>query len=505
MQGSGQLARLRALPLAEPGHWARDPKVLALVALTALGASLRFSRLGQQSFWIDEILTVDVLRSDGIEPLRRIASTEGNPPLYFLLAKLWIQPFGLSEVGLRSLSALAGTATIPVAYLVTAKLASRRSGLVVAALTAVSPLLVWYSQEARSYALLVLFCALSLLFLLYALESPTHRRLGLWSVVSALALWTHYFAILLLIPEAIWLLRSTRDRRAAAWATGGIVAAGVALLPLVAYQQSRETGDWIKSLDFGWRLAEVPKNYLVGPSPPAEWLALLAAVPVLVGLWVLLTRGDARERHAALIMAVIGVTGIVAVMLLYVVGVDYFLTRYLLPFWLPLAIVVAIGLGARRAGTAGGIAVAALCAISLAMDVSVATQPRLQRDDWRGAVRALGVPTGPRAIVASPEYGLRGLANYTSDRRIPEMRQSGARVTEIALLGLSPPERGEALPPPRPSSPRLRLLGFRRVAHLEAETFTLIRYRSPRPRWVRPAVLANYALDEKRRVGLQTP
>ena len=64
-------------------------------------------------------------------------------------------------MGLRSLSALAGTLTVPVCYAAGRTLVSHRAGMIVAALSAVSPLLVWYSQEARAYGLFVLFGSFS--------------------------------------------------------------------------------------------------------------------------------------------------------------------------------------------------------------------------------------------------------------------------------------------------------------------------------------------------------
>src|SRR5438876_576650 len=81
-----------------------------------------------------------------------------TPPFYYMLAWGWAKLFGTGEVGLRSLSALAGTLTIPAAYAAGRALSSRRAGLIAAALFAVNPLLVWYSQEARAYALLALLC-----------------------------------------------------------------------------------------------------------------------------------------------------------------------------------------------------------------------------------------------------------------------------------------------------------------------------------------------------------
>src|SRR5262245_64002045 len=95
----------------------REPHVLGLVAITAFAAALRFGTLGQQSFWYDEVDTVALARRSLAGMLRTVPGTENTPPLYFLLAWFWSKIFGTSEVGLRSLSALAGTVTVPVAYL----------------------------------------------------------------------------------------------------------------------------------------------------------------------------------------------------------------------------------------------------------------------------------------------------------------------------------------------------------------------------------------------------
>ena len=115
------------------------------------------------------------------EMLHRVKTSESNPPLYYVLAWAWAKAFGTGEFGLRSLTAVFGAATVPVGYLVGRQLTGRRAGLVLAALIAVNPMLIWYSQEARSYALLVFFGALSLLFFVRALEpgaGPRPRLVG---------------------------------------------------------------------------------------------------------------------------------------------------------------------------------------------------------------------------------------------------------------------------------------------------------------------------------------
>ena len=179
-----------------------DPTVAAVAALTVLGAALRFYRLGHQGFWFDEGNTALLVHFSPGKMLGLIPQTESTPPLYYCVAWAWARIFGYGEVGLRSLSALAGVALIPVVYGAGSKLVSRRAGLIVAALAACSPLLIWYSQEARSYELLALLTALSLLAFAYARVSPRPRLLVAWVIASALALATHYYAVLVVVPEA---------------------------------------------------------------------------------------------------------------------------------------------------------------------------------------------------------------------------------------------------------------------------------------------------------------
>src|SRR5205085_12080443 len=118
--------------------------------------------------------------------LVHVPSSEATPPLYYALAWLWTKLFGSGEVGIRSLSALLGTATIPVAWWAGRTLVVRAAGLGAAALVAFSPYMVWYSQEARAYALLVLLCAASVGFFAEALRARGGRAVAWWAVVSAL-------------------------------------------------------------------------------------------------------------------------------------------------------------------------------------------------------------------------------------------------------------------------------------------------------------------------------
>lgn len=161
--------------------WIHDTSVQALVALTAGAALLRFPTLHTQSYWYDEAITVELVRQPFHAMLGALPHSESTPPLYYVLAWIWSQILGTGEAGLRSLSAAIGTATVPVTYAAGRQLVSRRSAFVAAALVAVSPFLVWYSQEARAYALLVLLGALSLIPLRRAVGPRAGGPLAAWA------------------------------------------------------------------------------------------------------------------------------------------------------------------------------------------------------------------------------------------------------------------------------------------------------------------------------------
>ena len=99
-----------------------------LAGVVAVGAWLRFATLGAQSYWFDEAQAAHELHLSFGSMLSSMVVHETNPPLYFVLGWLWARVFGTGEVGLRSLSALLGTAVIPIAYLCGRELVSRRAG-----------------------------------------------------------------------------------------------------------------------------------------------------------------------------------------------------------------------------------------------------------------------------------------------------------------------------------------------------------------------------------------
>jgi mannosyltransferase len=447
----------------------------SVAGLTALAAALRFSTLGLQSYRHDEAVTAGrVLVSSLSGTMHRVWTGESTPPLYYVLAWFWSHLFGVREAGLRSLSAVFGTATVPVAYLAGRELIGRRTGLVVAAIVAVNPILVWYSQDARAYALLVLLSTAALLFFLRALKSGSRADLAWWAAFSALALATHYFAVFPLAIEAALLLARARPLRRVAWALAGAAAAGLALSPIALHQAHGSNNDWIASFHVSRRLHDAAIAFFAGETG----LLRHALVPIALfalAVALLLLRAGARERRGAAVSFAIGAGAVALALLFAAVGQDYILGRNLLPALIPLAMVGAAGIAAPPSGRLGIAVGASLVAYWLAFCLYADFRPALQREDWRGIAGLVGPPQGrPRAIVVWEEGG-EPLSFYIdgTQRQVKwrDWRREPVPLSEVDVVsGRPPPPLHRALP-----------AAFHQIQTVTHGRMTLVRYRAPRP------------------------
>jgi mannosyltransferase len=456
---------------------------LALGALVMLAAALRFATLATQSIWFDEAATWDLVRLPFGELLRQVAHHESSPPLFYILEWLWTHIVGIREAGLRSLSAIAGTLTVPVGYGIGRRRGGVDAGLATAALIAVNPLLVWFSQEARAYALVVLLSAAALWLFLRCLEDGRPGVLVAWAVLSALALATHYFAAFVLAPQAVWLLWRHPRRRAALAAVVALVAVGAALLPLLLEQRGNPYD--IAGESIALRLAQVPKQFLLGYRGPLPLAFGLAGAALVVGAWLLGWRIEPAIRTRALLLTAIGVVGVALPLLAALVGADYLNSRNVLAALVPLAAALGVAYGASRPRGPGLAMLAALCALSIAIVLAVASDSSYQRPDWRGLARALGRTPYARAIVISPATGEAPLRFYRGSAR--RMGPQGALVREVDVLTVAGSARPGAAPKlPAQVGRALGVPGFGPPRRIVTKTYELLRFRAPRPTPVTP-------------------
>ncbi len=471
----------------------KAPHLAILGLILAAAAFLRFWGLGRQGLWFDEARTAFFMHGSPGQILHALPRSESTPPLYYMVAWGWTRLFGDAEVGLRSLSAVAGLMTVLAAFAAGRTLATRRVGYVAAALVAVNPFLIWYSQEARAYALLVFLGALSFWLFARARTRRTTWALLWWALASALALCTHYFAAFLVVPEALMLLRTReiplRSRLAAITAVGAVA---VALVP-IAYDERSHT-PWIKHIPLRIRLGQIAHDFVAGFPPAAGPVALgLGGLAVLTALGLLAIRGDARERRAAGAAAVVGLLAIALPLLLALGGTDYLDARNVIAAVVPLTVLVAAGLGARRAGVIGLAALATATAMSVSVVFAVANHLAYQKLHWRQVSAALGPTRSPRAILLAPNTSVLSLEYYMP--RTWWLPAAGARVDEIDVVRKLPGQPlcgwvwwgaacryGGRAPLRRPPVKGFRLVSSRIVAGFE-----VARYRSPRPVRIFPA------------------
>jgi mannosyltransferase len=466
-------ARAASGPLATVGSW-----VFWIAAgLIAAGVAIRFSTLGLQSYHHDEVITAGrVLPGSFGHMMHEVKRSESTPPLYYILAWFWSKHFGLHEVELRSLSAIFGVLTLPFAFFVGRELAGNRAGLLLTAMAAFNPMLIWYSQEARAYALMVLLCTVSLLFFLRYRRRRSGVDLALWFAFSALALTSHYFSAFPIGIEAGWLLVENRRSRAVWLAIAGVVATGLALLPLATHQANPTHIDWIGNIPLLDRLGDSGSSFLIGetgrvigaPHPRVGYAIaplILLAVLVVAGAM----RGERREWRRAGVGLAIGLGSLALILLAVAVGKDYVLARNLLPALVPLMAALAVIAVFARLKRLGLALIVALCAYWLAFDVYVDATPSLQRPDWKQVANAVQKTSRPRLIVTWT-LGAAPLEYYLDDGTV-QSKIGPFRSSEVDVISKSTATRFHS-----PLS-----AWFRRAEVNHLGRFTVTRWVAPHP------------------------
>ena len=286
------------------------------LALTLLAFAVRLYNLTYHSLWFDEAMSVHWARST----VPRILEVSMNlvedrlPPLYYLSLHYWRVLAGDGEMAVRLPSVLLGTLLIPLVYRLSVDLLGgsygQRVGLLAAALTALNPFLVWYSQEARMYAQAALLGTLGTWFFLRAITltvSQTRRRGAAnyapaqwlaYGLCAAAGLYTHLYSGFLLAAHALYLLLTWRHSRRA-WLPFALTMLGVALLfaplALATWRVSGEAGPGAPLTGFWSRAWWLLSAFSVWKAPLSQSLRTITSA-VMVGF---ATLGLVLPHHPA--------------------------------------------------------------------------------------------------------------------------------------------------------------------------------------------------------------
>jgi mannosyltransferase len=389
----------RRLDPAEPLHPALDSKTttLILAAVVGLAAWLRLSNLTAQSLWWDEVVSWQQSRLD-LAGLIAATARDNYPPLQNILIHISMLAFGETEFGLRLPSALLGIANVLGIYWLGTMLGGRRAGLIAAGLLALSGYHIWYSQEARMYALLALSATL---FAGCAIRFSA-RPGWLWGTLSIIAatalLYSHPYGALTwaAIGAGVVLPAIVRGRWRLALGFGalqllpllGFVPWALVLLNRAAIIDAQ--GFWIPDVT-PWSVLQHFVALLSGPFLFAAFgvgirLAVKPPVPDtlwLLGAWIVLP-----------LLAGIALSLLIEPMLV---------SRYLIGTLPAMLVVIAIGLAQADRLMLGGLAAAALTGLFFAPE---------PRDDLRSVAAVLTAELGPADCLMTTVDGANGLTYY---------------------------------------------------------------------------------------------
>ena len=241
--------------------------------------------------WLDEALTLNISKL----PLGQIHGAlrrDGAPPLYYYLLHFWIEAFGTSDEGVRSLSGVLSCATLPFIWLAAKRLGGKMVAAAALVLVATSPFAVRYATENRMYALVGLLTAAGVVALQQVLRRRTVANVTAVGLLTGLLLYTHYWALYLVGVTALWLAwqawRGRERRRRGALVALGAVLVGcltfVPWLPTFLYQ-ARHTGTpWAKPANFA-AMVNAVTSFAGGATNQGRALALLYFALVGLGLF----------------------------------------------------------------------------------------------------------------------------------------------------------------------------------------------------------------------------
>jgi uncharacterized membrane protein len=388
----------------------------ALALIAALGFALRTWHLGAESLWLEEAHSIVQAKRWWRTLWIDEARIEPDPPLYFMLLKVWLRAFGNSEAAARSLSVLFGTLTIGAVFVFGRIAGGTRLALAAAGIAATSPFLVMLSRDARGYALAIFAattCLCGALWLLTRLQrtyrgpsEPTEALAWAAYIIGAVvAIYTHTTLLLLpiianVVAVVIWVSAPTHEGRfAPRWllANATVLTAYVPWIPNVLGGNVAAGNFWLGSVSLEPALQIVRDVYGEAYLPLQPWPDIAIAALAVAGLVAL-------RRSPAALALVLGVVILVPV-LTYLVSLSRPIMIPSVVVWPVALLAVAIAAGAL-AIPHKALAAAAVLAIMAGQAIGL-SDPRatIKHEPWREIVERFHRERQPGdVLVLAPSY-----------------------------------------------------------------------------------------------------
>jgi hypothetical protein len=357
----------------------------------------------------DEALVLFVGRKSLGGLLDTVLDQRGGAPLHFVLA--WIVAHaGGGLAGLRLVSAIFATASVPVVALLGARMAGRATGLAATVLCSASWMLLFHGVYGRMYSLFLFTSALSFLALLHAAERRTRGAWAFWAVAVLLCVAAHPYGALVLAAQAVYVVATRVPLRVVVPAFATVAIVGIPFWRTDLVLAGRfDVGVGQGSTTLGSSSSVISYLEIVAGDFTAGYAPVIAIVLALAlaGFVSLVRR---RPRGAALAAAVV-VTPL-AGLILAKLGSAAPMSRHLifiLPFF---SIIVAEGvirvaaLGRRAAPIVAVVGIAALLPAEVAWGWH--RTPELYRGEARSHVDARAAASAWLAATSQPDDVLFG-------------------------------------------------------------------------------------------------
>lgn len=271
-----------------------------VAAIILLGAAVRLGPLNREDLEGDELFS----RSIALLPIRSALTAVQDdivhPPLYYLVLKVGVLMWGASPLGIRLPSLIFGLATLAlVSGFGGTALRARNAGLLAGAMLALNQTMIFFSQQARSYALytflaLLLFCWVSILAGRKEEDSSILFWGCGWLIMLALV-YTHYMGALYVLSAFIAILTSTATKRTKLVLFFLSFTVAASLVPWLfavvgPYHAKQGLGgnlSWLKPPELAdlmqvWSLAVGPGNLRRGGGPALLIVAVLVASALIL-------------------------------------------------------------------------------------------------------------------------------------------------------------------------------------------------------------------------------
>jgi len=394
----------------------KNENLIWLIFAAAL--ALRLWKLGGQSFWADEALTIGMYKSppQGISYFRKFL-WDVHGPLYSLILHFWSM-ISSSEYWLRLPSAFSGALAVPFMYWWLRRIIDERTAIIGGLFLAISPFSLYYSQELRFYSPLLLFSILALIAFARFERKPGRKNALILGMVLGVTCLFHLSGLFLSAGLAVYLvLTEGLKGRKIRYGGMALLISLLILSPWIYRQIMFLSGINIESItgmapserlrgeltlnlwSYPYTIYAFSAGYSFGPGLRElhgirSGLELISDYGIEIISLLLIFGGvilngffELRKTKVKLMFAVLPVIAVLAITVAALLNVKVFNVRYLMPVFPVFIGLLASGIPQSRFPAI--ILTSAICIFMLISDINYFTKPEYFRDDIRGAVKVI--------------------------------------------------------------------------------------------------------------------